>query len=343
MFQGHQKRASESSPRTNVSKTPAERPVPVLTASQKKLALIPASDSSSLTSEDVDSEKQMVGTRLFSCQTLQEAIGSLCCPLCCSPITVAEDYSLRKGLVTEISIYCTSENCTFKRFLSDPRSSLASDINFKSVLAIKMIGKSREGLATVTAIMHLPPPLSHTSYGRYNVKLLEATSLHCKKSFIAASTHLHDLENVPHNQVIDVMVTCDGTWSKRGFTALYGVVVVASWKTGQVLDVEVLSKHCASCTQRTEEDKDSDEYQAWWAKHKDSCSINYEGSSPAMECAGALRIWKRSVEERSLRYTSVICDGDSKMANLLNSSKPYGEGVDIVKHECVGHVQKRLT
>ena len=44
------------------------------------------------------------------------------------------------------------------------------------------------------------------------------------------------------NEVIDVMVTCDGTWSKRGHTALFGVVVMASWETGQVLDVEVLSK-----------------------------------------------------------------------------------------------------
>lgn len=44
-----------------------------------------------------------------------------------------------------------------------------------------------------------------------------------------------------------------------------------------------------------------------------------------------------------MRYTSAISDGDSKSASLLNSEHPYREGVEIKKHECVGHVQKRLT
>ena len=46
------------------------------------------------------------------------------------------------------------------------------------------------------------------------------------------------------DDVTDITVTCDGTWVRRGFQSLYGVVVVASWDTGKVLDVEVLSKHC---------------------------------------------------------------------------------------------------
>ena len=40
---------------------------------------------------------------------------------------------------------------------------------------------------------------------------------------------------------IDVTVTYDGTWSKRGFTAQYGVGVVAAWDTGRVLDTKVMS------------------------------------------------------------------------------------------------------
>lgn len=69
---------------------------------------------------------------------------------------------------------------------------------------------------------------------------------------------------------------------------------------------------------------------------------NHEGSSPAMECAGALEIWKRSEEARRLRYMEVISDGDSKTIGILNENEPYGSGVTIIKHECVGHIQKRL-
>ena len=36
----------------------------------------------------------------------------------------------------------------------------------------------------------------------------------------------------------------------------------------------------------------------------------------------------------------MVCN--SKTIRHLNDKKPYGEGVDIVKYECVGHVQKRL-
>ena len=50
----------------------------------------------------------------------------------------------------------------------------------------------------------------------------------------------------------------------------------------------------------------------------------------------------RSKEKLHLRYTEVISDGDTKTVSHLNDVNPYGEGVMIVKHECVGHVQKRV-
>ena len=64
-------------------------------------------------------------------------------------------------------------------------------------------------------------------------------------SFANAAAELR--KDVPEDQILDITVTCDGTWVRRGFQSLYGVVVVASWKTGKVLDVEVLSKHCQAC------------------------------------------------------------------------------------------------
>jgi len=43
-----------------------------------------------------------------------------------------------------------------------------------------------------------------------------------------------------------------------------------------------------------------------------------------------------------LRYTEVISNGDAKTVNHLNGEHPYGPDVKIRKHECVGHVQKRI-
>ena len=139
----------------------------------------------------------------------------------------------------------------------------------------------------------------------------------------------------------DIVVMCDGTWSKRGFTSLYGVVVVASWESGKVLNTEVLTKYCAECSRHESMQKDSEEYKSWWEGHQDRCNVNYHGSSPAMEATGALRIWQRSVQKHNLRYMVIISDGDTKTVKHLNEHKPYGN-LEIVNHECVGHVQKWL-
>ena len=80
-------------------------------------------------------------------------------------------------------------------------------------------------------------------------------------------------------------------------------------------------------------------YNDWLLNHV--CSTNHEGSSGAMEAAGAKVIFHRSVKRNSLRYTEYLGDGDTSSYLEVNLSKPYGH-IDIRKLECVGHVQKRL-
>ena len=60
-----------------------------------------------------------------------------------------------------------------------------------------------------------------------------------------------------------------------------------------------------------------------------------------MEIAGMKAIWLHSVNLK-LRYTTFIGDGDSKILTCLTELNTYDEDVEIVKHECVGQVQKRM-
>lgn len=69
----------------------------------------------------------------------------------------------------------------------------------------------------------------------------------------------------------------------------------------------------------------------WWETHKRVSEANYEGSSPAMEAAAALDIWKWSEEHLHLRFMEVISDGDSKTIAMLHESEPYGKNVVITK------------
>ena len=86
------------------------------------------------------------------------------------------------------------------------------------------------------------PPVSQRAFATQNNKFFVASDEKREVSFADAAAEL--MKDVTEDQVLDITVTCDGTWARRGLHSLYGVVVVLSWKIGKVLDVEVLSKHC---------------------------------------------------------------------------------------------------
>ena len=120
------------------------------------------------------------------------------------------------------------------------------------------------------------------------------------------------------DDVVDVTVTCDGTWSHCGFVVAYGVVAVLSWETGQVLDVMVQSKSCKVCKEAQHTmGSESQEFQVWMDKYQDSCNCNFSGSSPAVEAEGASILWARSAVKNKLRYTVVISHGNAKSISWL--------------------------
>ena len=91
------------------------------------------------------------------------------------------------------------------------------------------------------------PPVQPTAFHFHNKALGAASEKAALDDMLAASAYLHALHGAESTGVVDTVVTCDGTWSKRGFTAAYGVVVVISWESRQVLDYEILSKRCNVC------------------------------------------------------------------------------------------------
>ena len=122
---------------------------------------------------------------------------------------------------------------------------------------------------------------------------------------------IKDDETITDESIVDVCVTYDGTWSKRGYTANHGVGIVISVDTGEVLDFASLPKVCGECKKRKRHDPDDDTYKAWYENHKHNCQQNYDGSSTSMETAIACILWERSLEMHNFRYRYMVCDGDS--------------------------------
>jgi hypothetical protein len=55
-----------------------------------------------------------------------------------------------------------------------------------------------------------------------------------------------------------------------------------------------------------------------------------------------VNIFQRSQATYNTRYTEYLGDGDTSAFLQVHESKPYGDSVNIVKIECVNHIQKRM-
>lgn len=134
---------------------------------------------------------------------------------------------------------------------------------------------------------------------------------------------------------LDIAVSCDGTWQKRGQESLFGIEAVIAADSGKVLDYEIQSKSCQNCQAHSHWDRDTAKYREWKEAHKAICNINFAGSSGSMEAVGSVVLWNRSLEVHDFRYTIFIGDGDSSSYKKVVASKPYGEDVTITKSDCI--------
>ena len=62
-----------------------------------------------------------------------------------------------------------------------------------------------------------------------------------------------------------------------------------------------------------------------------------------MEHSGVIEMFTRSIEKRKLRHT-VYVDGDSSSFRKVKDVviEKYGDEYQIVKEDCIGHIQKRM-
>ena len=245
------------------------------------------------------------------------------------------------------------------------------------------MGVGREAIAVMCDILNMPPPCQSKAWNDHSQALYNAHKDAVDEKLAKARAHVHELhrkEN-PHLSVddtIEIAVSFDGTWSKRGFTANFGVGFVISADSGQVLDYGFASKICVPCNRQKQKlSEESEEFRAWYASHSPNCTENHTGSSGAMEKEIARRLWSNSLSY-NLRYKFMICDGDSKAyngvwdiygscddcskwENMAKKSNEYKKWVAsdayekwkddhdvgkadcprVMKLDCIGHVQKR--
>ncbi|GFS88373.1 uncharacterized protein TNCV_1751241 [Trichonephila clavipes] len=169
-------------------------------------------------------------------------------------------------------------------------------INTRFVYAMRSIGKGAKAGRMFCGVMNLPQP--PTRFAPYGKRILNAAKLVYEDSIQNAAKEAI-CENEGNN---NIAVAVDGTWQKRGYTSLNGVVTVSSIDTGKVIDVDILSKYCA-CKNLPFHEKD--------------CKRNYVGSSGAMEIqVGKNRLTEHEIDNLQSYYGSAIRRNHNSVQNM---------------------------
>ncbi|GFY53804.1 uncharacterized protein TNIN_118511 [Trichonephila inaurata madagascariensis] len=133
----------------------------------------------------------------------------------------------------------------------------------------------------------------------------------------AREAHVKVDASLKSQEIIDVSVSYDGTWQKRGHTSNLGLGIIID-----VLDFETLSKYCQNCAVTGRDmGVNSAEFHIWQKGHADECDKNFDGTSGAMEMHAALIMWRRSISDRQMRFVSMLSDGYSKLFNFCRTIK----------------------
>ena len=186
--------------------------------------------------------------------------------------------------------------------------------------------------------MDLAKPMTNNNYKKIALKIRDAAKSVAEETMKDAIKELKESNHKDETNTIDIAASLDGTFQKRGYSSLNGIVSAISMDNGKVIDTVPMTRYCKSCIGREELKKENPgEYEKWKVNHK--CPKNHSGSAGAMEVTGAKQIFERSIEKHGVRITQFYGDGDSKS---YDSVKETYEGITVEKMECVGHVQKRV-
>ena len=278
----------------------------------------------------------------------------------CSGSLKLHKYPLREGLQTYLVLHCDRCHSIVAKFpttqhlgesakeaVNNPKmmSHRSNEINVRATLALHTTSFSWQDFRLACALLDLPVPqknLNKRSMGQ----LIEVTSKVSAIAMDLAAEEVRcrvDSEPSVINGVTRCHVSYDASWHRRGHYSNQGFGAAIDSHSGKVLDYGLMQRVCKKCCNWSDERKVAfpEEYESF-LEHHSNCTINFTGTSQAMEGAIAVDLWKRSVTRNNLVYSTYIGDGDSSSFKRVLESDPY-EGLEpIRKEECLGHLQKRV-
>jgi len=255
------------------------------------------------------------------------------CKKCGGDVEFSETAS--RGLGFNLIMKCNT--CVPTKIPSCPCIKNAFEVNRRLVFAMRMLGVSQTGAEKFCAFMDLPRPLFPKTYSELTEIVRNASEKVKYMSIKSAGDEEKQLTLENNADFVGLTVSGDGSWRKRGFSSLHGVVSLIGYRSKKVLDFTVKSSHCHACS-LWKNKKGTAEYDSWYEEHEESCDANHVGPSGNMEPHAMVEMFQRSEQLHQVKYDCYVGDGDSKTYNEVVENVPY----DVTKKECVNHVFKRM-
>lgn len=258
------------------------------------------------------------------------------CKTCNSDVSFSK-YGQR-GLGFKVNVSC---DCGDRKIDSCPMIGTGYEINRRLVFVMRLIGVGIHGINLFCGLMELSQGMNNTVY----YSIIDSIGVAVRTVFDLVTRKAIKVEkelNAEKGEGDDITVSGDGSWAKRGFTSLIGIVSLIGKYSGKVVDVAVLSTYCKAC-EYWKGKENTQKYEEWKEKHTaEKCTANHGSSAGKMEVEGIVQMFLRSLEKFGVRYRNYIGDGDSKTFKMLLNVFPYGEEFIVKKLECVLHVSKRI-
>lgn len=239
---------------------------------------------------------------------IADMFSSMHCPCCNMPRVVFEtSLECRQGFSLRANLSCHNFHTFEKQFYLCQRlgaskfSNVPFDINIRATLAFRGIGCGYSAMQNWASVMNLPCKLSRELYASSQKKIEKNAAMMTfedmsKKSNYEIRKAYGEVGVQPDSEgTLDIGVSFDGSWQKRGHTSHNGIGCTIDLLTGLPIDYEVLSNFSFKC--KTSENKDAE----WERKHKMNCPKNFDRTAGAMEVACAKILWNRSIKKHKFR------------------------------------------
>lgn len=175
-----------------------------------------------LSKDDYIEVDEAFGYRLINFVAVSFALSEiLICKQCGKNVKFTE--TSKRGLGFKLVITCGE--CEKVYINSCPLINNAYEVNRRIVFAMRLLGIGLNGIIKFCAFMDLPRPIFQVTYDSIVNNILTATEAVCTKCIKKAAEDEKKI-SIEKGQTNGITVSGDGSWRKRGFSSLYGLVTL---------------------------------------------------------------------------------------------------------------------